>query len=169
MSRGFAAPLIVSVARPPVLARHAMNRFNDLLATAPIAALADAFVGAGRSLYLVGGPVRDLLLGRRFTDLDFTTDARPPQVKQLLNRAGADHIFAIGEKFGTIGGVFGEDVVEITTFRAEEYEPGSRKPKVQFGDSLEGDLSRRDFTINAMALEIPGGRLVDPFGGQADL
>jgi poly(A) polymerase len=146
-----------------------MNRIDDLLATAPIPALADAFSAAGRSLYLVGGPVRDLLLGRRSSDLDFTTDAHPTQVKQLLRRGGADHIFAIGEKFGTIGGVFGEEIVEITTYRAEQYEPGSRKPKVEFGTSLEGDLSRRDFTVNAIALEIPTGRLVDPFGGQADL
>jgi len=146
-----------------------MIRIDVLTATAPIPALADAFSGAGRSLYLVGGPVRDLLLGRTATDLDFTTDAHPTQVKQLLRRAGADHIFAIGEKFGTIGGVFGEQVVEITTYRSEEYEPGSRKPRVQFGDSLEGDLSRRDFTINAIALDVATGRLVDPFEGQADL
>ena len=117
-----------------------MNRIDELLATAPIPALAGAFSAAGRSLFLVGGPVRDLLLGRRSTDLDFTTDAHPTEVKSLLRRAEADHIFAIGEKFGTIGGIFGEHVVEITTYRSEEYEPGSRKPKVEFGDSLEGDL-----------------------------
>jgi poly(A) polymerase len=146
-----------------------MNRIDELTATAPIPALAGAFSEAGRSLYLVGGPVRDLLLGRRSTDLDFTTDAHPTEVKKLLLRAGADHIFAIGEKFGTIGGVFGEDVVEITTYRSEEYEPGSRKPRVEFGHSLEGDLSRRDFTINAIALEVSTGRIVDPFDGQADL
>jgi poly(A) polymerase len=146
-----------------------MNRIDDLLATAPIPALAGAFSAAGRSLYLVGGPVRDLLLGRRSSDLDFTTDAHPTEVKQLLRRAGADHIFAIGEKFGTIGGIFEDEVVEITTYRSEEYEPGSRKPKVEFGSSLEGDLSRRDFTVNAIALEIPSGRIVDPFDGQADL
>lgn len=146
-----------------------MNRIDDMLASAPIPALGRAFAGADRALYLVGGPVRDLLLDRRSSDLDFTTDARPEQVKQLLRRAGADHIFAIGEKFGTIGGVFGEEIVEITTYRSEQYEAGSRKPTVEFGDSLEGDLSRRDFTVNAMALEIPSGRLVDPFGGQTDL
>src|SRR3954452_22046354 len=146
-----------------------MVHIDDLITTAPMPALAEAFSSADRALHLVGGPVRDLLLGRRSNDLDFTTDAHPTQVKSLLKRAGADHIFAIGEKFGTIGGVFGDEVVEITTYRSEEYEAGSRKPKVEFGDSLEGDLSRRDFTINAMALEIPGGRLVDPFGGQADL
>jgi poly(A) polymerase len=146
-----------------------MNQIHQLTATAPIPALVGAFSAAERSLYLVGGPVRDLLLGRRSSDLDFTTDAHPTEVKKLLRRAGADHIFAIGEKFGTIGGVFGDDVVEITTYRSEEYEPGSRKPKVEFGHSLEGDLSRRDFTINAIALEIPAGRIVDPFDGQEDL
>src|SRR3954470_24569547 len=119
-----------------------MNRIDELTATAPIPALADAFSRAERSLYLVGGPVRDLLLGRPATDLDFTTDAHPTQVKQLLRRGGADHLFAIGEKFRTSGGIFGDQVVEITTDRSEEYEPASRKPRVEFGGSLEGDLSR---------------------------
>ena len=146
-----------------------MHRFDKLIATSPVPALAEAFSDAGASLFLVGGPVRDLLLGRRSTDLDFTTDARPPRVKLLLRRAGADHIFAVGEKFGTIGGVFGDEVVEITTYRSEEYQPGSRKPKVEFGDSLEGDLSRRDFTVNAIALNVASGDLVDPFGGRAAL
>jgi poly(A) polymerase len=146
-----------------------MDSVDNPIATPPIPSLAEAFSGASRSLFLVGGPVRDLLLKRRSTDLDFTTDAHPTQIKQLLRRAGADHIFAIGEKFGTIGGVFGDDVVEITTYRSEEYEPGSRKPKVEFGDSLEGDLSRRDFTINAIALNVQTGDLVDPFDGRADL
>ena len=146
-----------------------MDSIDKLIAAAPIPALAEAFAGAGRSLYLVGGSVRDLLLTRPQTDLDFTTDARPDQLKSLLRRADADHIFAIGEKFGTIGGIFGDDVVEITTYRSEEYEPGSRKPKVEFGDSLEGDLSRRDFTINAIALDVATGDLVDPFDGRADL
>src|SRR4029077_12669863 len=89
--------------------------------------------------------------------------------KTLLRRAHADGIFAIGEKFGTIGGSFGDMVVEITTYRSEEYEPGSRKPKVEFGHSLDGDLSRRDFTINAMAVDASTGRLADPFGGREDL
>jgi poly(A) polymerase len=148
---------------------RAMDPTDKLMSSAPIPALADAFSSAGRSLFLVGGPVRDLLLGRAPTDLDFTTDARPTQVKQLLPRAGADHIFAMGEKFGTVGGVFGDNVIEITTYRSEQYERGSRKPKVEFGDSLEGDLSRRDFTINAIALDVSTGDLVDPFGGKADL
>src|SRR5262249_13477329 len=87
----------------------------------------------------------------------------------LLRKAGADHIFSIGEKFGTIGGVFGETVVEITTYRSEEYEPGSRKPKVEFGHSLDGDLSRRDFTTNAIAVDASTGEVVDPFGGRDDI
>jgi len=146
-----------------------MDRIDKLIEAAPIPALAAVFSEAGRSLYLVGGPVRDLLLGRVSHDLDFTTDARPPEIKTLLRRAGADSIFAIGEKFGTIGGIFGEDLIEITTYRSEEYEPGSRKPKVEFGDSLAGDLSRRDFTINAVALDVRIGDLTDPFDGRADL
>jgi poly(A) polymerase len=150
-------------------ARPEMDRLHDLITTPPVPALAAAFAGAGHEIRLVGGPVRDALLARATIDLDFTTNARPPEIKKLLSAAGADHVFAIGEKFGTIGGVFGEQVVEITTYRAEEYEPGSRKPKVEFGDSLEGDLSRRDLTINAIALDVVSGELFDPFGGRADL
>lgn len=146
-----------------------MDSIDALISTPPVPALAATFADAGRALYLVGGPVRDVLLRRDTVDLDFTTDARPPQIKTLLRRAGADHIFAVGEKFGTVGGVFGELVVEITTYRSEEYEAGSRKPKVQFGQSLVGDLSRRDFTINAIALDAATGELVDPFGGRDDL
>jgi poly(A) polymerase len=148
-----------------------MADVDSLITTPPTPALAAAFADAGRSLYVVGGPVRDTLLGRGrdLHDLDFTTDARPNQVKLLLHTAGADSVFAIGEQFGTIGGVFGETIVEITTYRSEQYEPGSRKPTVEFGDSLEGDLSRRDFTINAMAVDARTGALVDPFGGIDDL
>src|SRR4051794_11516393 len=146
-----------------------MDSVESLITTPPIPALAASFARAGRSLYVVGGPVRDALLGRVGHDLDFTTDAQPNQVKSLLRQAGVDSIFTMGEQFGTIGGVFGEIVVEVTTYRSEQYEPGSRKPAVQFGDSLEGDLSRRDFTMNALALDAIGGRLVDPFGGMDDL
>jgi poly(A) polymerase len=141
-----------------------------------VGALGRAFAAGGQQLYLVGGPVRDALLGRSVEDLDFTTSARPEQVKQLARRAGASGIFTIGEKFGTIGALFGSGdgagsiKVEITTFRSESYAPYSRKPVVEFGQSLPGDLGRRDFTINAIALDATqSGRLIDPFDGQGDL
>lgn len=146
-----------------------MNLVDSLITTPPIPDLVVTFRRAGHALYVVGGSVRDALLGRPNHDLDFTTDARPDTIKALLRRAGARDIFAVGEKFGTIGGTFDEMVVEITTYRSEEYEPGSRKPKVEFGHSLEGDLSRRDFTINAMAVDAAQGDLVDPFDGCDDL
>jgi poly(A) polymerase len=135
----------------------------------PTPALARAFSAGGKALYLVGGSVRDALLRRPTHDFDYTTDARPAEIKRLLKRAGADGIFAVGEKFGTIGATFGDTSVEVTTYRAEQYERGSRKPSVQFGDSLVGDLSRRDFTINALARDASTGELVDPFGGRRDL
>ncbi|MCY3958940.1 MAG: HD domain-containing protein [Chloroflexi bacterium] len=135
----------------------------------PTGRLARIFRQAGFELYLVGGPVRDRIIGRPSNDLDFTTDARPDRVKVLARRAGASSIYTVGERFGTIGAVFETGPVEITTFRAESYRPGSRKPDVQFGDSLEADLSRRDFTINAMAQDVLSGRIVDPHGGLADL
>src|SRR5581483_2243543 len=120
-------------------------------------ALAQAFSDEGRSLYLVGGCVRDELLGRQVSDYDFTTDAEPAEIKRLVQRAGADAVYTVGERFGTIGAIFGEHQVEITTYRSEVYTPGSRKPDVTFGTSLDGDLSRRDFTINAMARPASGG------------
>jgi poly(A) polymerase len=134
-----------------------------------IQALATAFDRAGKSLYLVGGCVRDELLARPTNDYDFTTDAEPHEIKPLVHAAGADALYTVGERFGTIGAIFGNLRAEITTYRAESYTPGSRKPEVTFGRSLEDDLSRRDFTINAMARPAGGGDLVDPFGGLADL
>ncbi len=131
--------------------------------------LAEAFRARRWSLYVVGGSVRDWLRGRPTADLDFTTNARPDEVKRLVRRAGADSLYTVGEKFGTIGAVFGQTIVEITTYRSEQYEAGSRKPDVEFGDSLLGDLSRRDFTINAMAKDAATGEIVDPFDGRADL
>ncbi len=135
----------------------------------PTGRLARIFQQAGFDLYLVGGPVRDRILGRTSADLDFTTGAHPDRVKVLARRAGATSIYTVGERFGTIGAVFEGNPVEITTFRSESYRPGSRKPRVQFGDSLEADLSRRDFTINAMAQDVLNGRIIDPHGGLADL
>jgi len=141
--------------------------------------LADAFDAAGHRLYLVGGVVRDLLLGdARPTDYDFTTDATPEQIEAVLDRfPGVEAVWTHGKRFGTIGAKVrvgsGDDVRvvdhEITTHRAEAYDPDSRKPEVRFSTDIEADLSRRDFTINAMALSLPDARLVDPFGGTADL
>jgi len=128
-----------------------------------------AFDQAGKQLYLVGGSVRDLLLGRPRQDLDLATDARPEETKAILRQLRPDALYTVGEKFGTIGAVFNGHRVEITTFRSEQYTPGSRKPEVDFGTSLEGDLSRRDFTINAMARNLTTGEIIDPFGGLKDL
>ncbi|MGH9154284.1 MAG: CCA tRNA nucleotidyltransferase [Acidimicrobiales bacterium] len=132
--------------------------------------LVDAFSDAGRRLYLVGGVVRDAVLGRLSDtgDLDFTTDARPAQIKALV-AAGADAVWSQGERFGTIGASRGGRSYEITTHRAEAYSPDSRRPDVEFASAVEADLARRDFTVNAMALRLPDLELVDPFGGLDDL
>lgn len=152
------------------------DRFAPVLAE--LRPLADRFAQAGHRLYLVGGTVRDLLVdaGGKDFDLDLTTDARPEQIKALLS-GWADALWTQGERFGTIGARrdahegYPERVYEITTFRTESYSEDSRKPEVSFGDSIEEDLSRRDFTVNAMALEITSAAptLVDPHGGVADL
>jgi poly(A) polymerase len=141
-----------------------------LLATvSPLAAeLGGLFARTGHELALVGGSVRDVFLGRRPGDLDLTTDATPQRVLELIG-AWADQVWTIGIGFGTVGLRKGSDTFEITTYRSEHYERGSRKPEVQYGTSLEDDLSRRDFTVNAMAARLPGYELVDPFGGLADL
>jgi poly(A) polymerase len=130
--------------------------------------LGQRFVDAGHELSLVGGPVRDLFLGRVSPDLDFTTDATPDQTVALV-RKWADTYWEIGRAFGTIGMRKAGFQIEITTYRAEAYDPDSRKPAVAFGTSLTDDLLRRDFTINAMALRLPTLELVDPFGGVRDL
>lgn len=130
--------------------------------------LGQRFVDAGHELSLVGGPVRDLFLGRSSPDLDFTTDATPDQTIALI-RKWADNFWEIGRAFGTIGLRKAGFQIEITTYRAEAYDPESRKPVVAFGASLTDDLLRRDFTINAMALRLPSLELVDPFGGVRDL
>ena len=132
--------------------------------------LAAAFKAAGFKLALVGGPVRDAILGRLGNDLDFTTDAKPTQSKKILE-AWADSVWEIGAEFGTIAARKGEIEVEVTTYRSESYDLNSRKPDVQFGESIEGDLKRRDFTINAMALELTTEppTFLDLFGGIADL
>jgi poly(A) polymerase len=132
--------------------------------------LAVRFQAAGYRLYLVGGVVRDAVLGRLDddADLDFTTDARPEDIEALA--AGwADAIWDQGRRFGTIGLRIGTRRVEITTHRAEAYPPDSRKPEVVFADAIEADLSRRDFTVNSMALSLPDITLIDPFDGVRDL
>jgi len=137
-----------------------------------ISSLVEKFRAAGARLFLVGGTVRDLMLGRGLDDLDFdlTTDATPEQIKQLLD-GWADSVWAQGERFGTIGAKKDQRVFEITTHRAEAYPPDTRKPEVKFSKNILEDLARRDFTINAMALEVTGDSpvLVDPYEGMSDL
>jgi poly(A) polymerase len=147
------------------------ERLRPLLAPeSPLQDLARRFQAAGHSLYLVGGSVRDALLGVTNPDADYdlTTDARPDAVLELV-RPWADHVWLQGQAFGTIGAAHGDMRVEITTFRAEVYRPDSRKPSVTFADSLETDLSRRDFTVNAMAISLSEPALADPYGGLDDL
>lgn len=134
-----------------------------------IAWLGKLFERRGKRLYLVGGTVRDEILKRPGHDLDFATDALPETTREVLDEARPTSIYTVGEKFGTIGAVFGDVNVEITTFRGETYLPGSRKPEVRYGLTLADDLARRDFTINAMAEDALTGELVDPYGGRRDL
>ncbi len=130
--------------------------------------LGGLFEAAGHELALVGGPVRDALLSRVGNDWDFATSANPDQIESLVS-SWADAMWDMGREFGTIGLHKGKAQFEITTYRSDTYDAESRKPDVEFGDSLEGDLSRRDFAVNAMAIRIPGREFVDPFGGLADL
>ena len=144
---------------------------RSLVTKAPLASsLAEAFKSKGFQLALVGGPVRDALLGRLGNDLDFTTDAHPHETKKIL-KAWADNVWDTGIVFGTVAAKRGETTVEVTTYRTEKYEEDSRKPDVEFGLTIEGDLSRRDFTVNAMALELTTKepKFIDPFGGIEDL
>ena len=134
----------------------------------PLGRLGEGFREAGHQLYLVGGYVRDRLLGREHPDADAATDAHPRQVKRLL-RPYADHLWTVGERFGTIGAEVDGYAVEVTTYRADLYTEGSRHPEVAFGESLEGDLARRDFTINAVAADALTGEILDPFEGRKDL
>ncbi|MEV5932394.1 CCA tRNA nucleotidyltransferase [Streptomyces sp. NPDC052079] len=150
---------------------------NELLRVAPVADdLARRFQEAGFSLALVGGSVRDALLGRLGNDLDFTTDARPQDVLNIM-RPWADAVWEVGIAFGTVGaqkngcveGVDRNFQIEVTTYRSEAYDRTSRKPEVSYGDSIEQDLVRRDFTVNAMAVALPEKRFIDPHGGLDDL
>ena len=130
--------------------------------------LGEKFHAAGFELALVGGPVRDAFLGRTALDIDFTSSANPDQILSIVKPISNGH-WDIGRAFGTIGARFGNDTVEITTYRADTYDADSRKPEVAFGNDLNDDLFRRDFTINAMALRLPDRVFVDPFNGLADL
>ena len=144
---------------------------TTLIKQAPEASnLAVAFKAAGFKLALVGGPVRDAILGRLGNDLDFTTDAHPKDCEKILKK-WADSVWDIGAAFGTVAGKKGDITVEITTYRSESYELDSRKPNVEFGKTIEADLSRRDFTINAMALELTTNEptFIDLYNGVEDL
>jgi poly(A) polymerase len=139
-----------------------------LVEPSPLMMLAGAFAGRGRQLYLVGGSVRDLLLKRAHADLDLCTDATPDEIKEIV-RPLASKLWLQGERFGTVGAEVESVPMEITTFRTERYQPSSRHPDVQFAADIETDLSRRDFTINAMALRLPDKVPIDPYGGVEDL
>ena len=147
---------------------EALARLRELATGPEITLLAERFAAAGHEFALVGGPVRDAFLGRAVTDLDFTTDATPDQILAIVEPV-ADAHWDIGREFGTIGARLGDAIVEITTYRADAYDGASRKPAVAFGSTLEDDLARRDFTVNAMALRLPECVLVDPAGGVEDL
>ncbi len=155
---------------PDSLTQRQLRAASELLSTVSplVAELGRIFTSAGHEVALVGGPVRDAFLGRAAGDLDLTTDARPERIKELVN-GWADEVWTIGIEFGTIGLIKNGTKFEITTYRSEHYDKASRKPTVEYGQSLDGDLSRRDFTVNAMAARLPGFELVDPCGGLADL
>ncbi|HBB39609.1 MAG TPA: CCA tRNA nucleotidyltransferase [Candidatus Aquiluna sp.] len=130
--------------------------------------LGDAFDAAGEELSLVGGPVRDAILGRVALDLDFTTSADPDKILKIVKPL-ASATWDVGREFGTIAAQIGDHKIEITSYRADSYDKDSRKPTVEFGDNLEDDLKRRDFTVNAMALRLPSKIFVDPHQGLRDL
>jgi poly(A) polymerase len=136
--------------------------------------LSRSFSTSGEELYLVGGIVRDALLGHaQLADLDFATSAQPPRTRDLLESAGASSVYLVGERFGTIGAIFGEEPdrlhVEVTTYRREAYPDEHRFPEVAFDATLTDDLGRRDFTMNAIAVDARSGEMIDPWGGEADI
>ncbi|WP_447038564.1 CCA tRNA nucleotidyltransferase [Streptomyces sp. DSM 118878] len=162
---------------PSALSQVQRRAVSELLRVSPVAdELARRFQEAGFSLALVGGSVRDALLGRLGNDLDFTTDARPEDVLKIV-RPWADAVWEVGIAFGTVGcqkearvgDVDQSFEIEVTTYRSEAYDRTSRKPEVSYGDSIEEDLVRRDFTVNAMAVALPEKEFVDPHGGLEDL
>ncbi|WP_460801910.1 CCA tRNA nucleotidyltransferase [Microbacterium sp. GXF6406] len=145
-----------------------LARLRALAQGPVVSAVADAFHAAGFELAVVGGPVRDALLGRPVHDLDFTTNASPDEILRIVTPISSAQ-WDIGRAFGTIGARVQGEQVEITTYRADSYDGVTRKPTVEFGDTIDGDLVRRDFRVNAMALQVPGIKLVDPTGGVEDL
>lgn len=152
-----------------VLTQVQHRAVSELLRVSPVADdLARRFQDAGFSLALVGGSVRDALLGRLGNDLDFTTDARPEAVLKIV-RPWADSVWEVGIAFGTVGAQKDGYQIEVTTYRSEAYDRTSRKPEVSYGDSIEDDLVRRDFTVNAMAVALPQKDFIDPHGGIEDL
>ena len=156
---------------PPVVNMVAAQQslHDELDRIAPVLEpLGRRFHDAGHTLHLVGGPVRDALLGRHLGDLDLTTSARPDETERLLT-GWADAVWDVGRDFGTIGARTGDWHIEITTYRSDVYDPASRKPQVAFGDTLAGDLGRRDFTINARAVSLADRSFEDPYGGVVDL
>ncbi|GLX34754.1 CCA tRNA nucleotidyltransferase [Streptomyces roseochromogenus] len=154
---------------PSALSQVQRRAVSELLRVAPVAdELGRRFQEAGFRLALVGGSVRDALLGRLGNDLDFTTDARPQDVLKIV-RPWADSVWDVGIAFGTVGAQKDGFQIEVTTYRSEAYDRTSRKPEVSYGDSIEQDLVRRDFTVNAMALALPEQQFVDPHGGLEDL
>ncbi|MFF3153394.1 CCA tRNA nucleotidyltransferase [Streptomyces sp. NPDC057910] len=154
---------------PSALSQVQRRAVSELLRVSPVADdLAIRFEEAGFSLALVGGSVRDALLGRLGNDLDFTTDARPEDVLKIV-RPWADAVWEVGIAFGTVGCQKDGYQIEVTTYRSEAYDRTSRKPEVSYGDSIEDDLVRRDFTVNAMAVALPQKEFVDPYGGLEDL
>ncbi|WP_083365241.1 CCA tRNA nucleotidyltransferase [Microterricola viridarii] len=146
----------------------ALARLGDLAATTAVSRLASAFEKAGHELALVGGPVRDAFLDRGTNDLDFTTNASPDEILAIVTPI-SEAQWDIGRQFGTIAAKIAGETVEITTYRADSYVDGTRKPEVVFGDSLDDDLLRRDFTVNSIALRLPQMTLVDPSGGIEDM
>ncbi|WP_431074979.1 CCA tRNA nucleotidyltransferase [Microbacterium phyllosphaerae] len=145
-----------------------LDRLGALAENPVVRTLADAFAAAGFDLAVVGGPVRDALLGRPTHDLDFTTNALPDDILRIVTPISTAQ-WDIGRAFGTIGARVQGEQVEVTTYRADSYDGVTRKPTVEFGDTIDADLHRRDFTVNAMALQVPSVTLVDPTGGVEDL
>ncbi len=146
----------------------ALRHLHEMTENPVFDLLGEAFAAAGHELSLVGGSVRDAFLGRPNADLDFTTSATPDQTLAIVSPLASAH-WDIGRQFGTIGARINGAQVEITTYRSDRYDHTTRKPEVDFGDNLEDDLRRRDFTVNAMALRLPSRTLVDPFGGLGDV